>query len=62
MTTVGQPPINPDDPPGRNTQKATLSVMWGGVWVPIGDAEFLADENNQIVKVISFTPREFQGG
>ena len=43
---------------GRHIHKGTLNVMWGGVWVPLGDAEFLT-ENGRIVKVISYTPREF---
>lgn len=43
----------------RTTHKGTLNVMWGGVWVPLGDAEFLV-ENGRIVKVLSYTPREFR--
>lgn len=45
--------------PGQQTHKGTLSIMWGGVWVPLGDAEFLVDENSRITKVISFTPKGF---
>lgn len=63
MTTVGQPEeLPPHVEPGRNIQKGKASVFWGGVWVPVGDIEFLSDENNQIVKVISVTPRDFQNG
>jgi hypothetical protein len=48
---------------GRILHKGTLNVMWGGVWVPLGDAEFLT-ENGRIVKVVSYTPRAFnaEGG
>lgn len=44
---------------GRQTHRGTLNVMWGGVWVPLGDAEFLV-EDGRIVKVISYTPRDFR--
>lgn len=46
---------------GRYMHKGQLNVMWGGVWVPLGDAEFLV-EDGKIVKVISYTPREFREG
>jgi hypothetical protein len=48
--------------PGQQIQKQTLQLMWGGVWVPMGTAEFLVDENSRIIKVISFTPQEFRDG
>lgn len=44
--------------PGRQTRKSNLHVMWGGVWVELGEAEFLV-EDGRIVKVLSFTPKEF---
>lgn len=46
---------------GRHTHKGTLNVMWGGVWVPLGEAEFLT-ENGRVIKIISYTPREFRDG
>lgn len=46
---------------GRHTHKGTLNVMWGGVWIPLGEAEFLT-ENGRVVKVLSYTPREFRDG
>ena len=58
MTTAGQPEDStPPGEPGQSIHKGTLNVMWGGVWVPLGEAEFLTDENNRILKVISYTPR-----
>lgn len=46
---------------GRHVHKGTLSVMWGGVWVPLGEAEFETD-NGRVVNVLSYTPREFRDG
>lgn len=43
---------------GRTLQKRTLNVMWNGRWVPVGEVEFLAEEG-RIVKIVSYTPREF---
>lgn len=43
---------------GREVKKSVLNLMWGGVWLPIGDAEVLV-EKGRIVKVLSFTPRDF---
>lgn len=48
--------------PGRQIQKQALQLLWGGVWIPVGMAEFLVDENSQIVQIISFTPSESLGG
>lgn len=48
--------------PGQQIQKQTLQMWWGGVWVLMGTAEFLVDENSHIIKVISFTPEEFRDG
>lgn len=44
--------------PGRNIHKGTLNVMWNGAWFPLGEAEFLVEEG-RIVKVLSYTPKEF---
>lgn len=41
-------------------KKGTLNLMWGGVWVPIGEAEFVTTEDDRIEKVVSFTPKEFR--
>lgn len=41
---------------GEHIHKGVVHVMWGGVWVPLGDAEFLT-RNGEIIKVISVTPR-----
>jgi hypothetical protein len=56
--TTSDEEASPTGELGRHMHKGTLNVMWGGVWVPLGDAEFLT-ENGRIVKVISYTPREF---
>jgi hypothetical protein len=63
--TAAEPPTGPQETPpggvGRNVHKGTLNVMWGGVWVPLGEAEFLV-EDGRIVKVLSYTPTEFRAG
>lgn len=41
---------------GREVHKGTLNLMWGGVWVPLGEAEFLV-EQGKVVKVLSYTPK-----
>lgn len=43
---------------GREIHKGKVNLMYGGVWLDIGDAEFLA-EQGRVVKVLSFTPRDF---
>lgn len=48
--------IVPTAPAGEQIQKSTLHIMWGGVWVPLGDVEFLT-RDGEIIKVISYTPR-----
>lgn len=47
------------DESGRTIHKGVLNVMWNGRWVPLGQAEFL-EEDGRIVKVLSYTPREFR--
>lgn len=43
---------------GREIRKGKVHMMLGGRWVDIGNAEFL-EERGQLVKVLSFTPRDF---
>lgn len=60
------PTVSTEDPTptgevGRHTHKGTLCVMWGGVWVPLGEAEFVTN-NGLIIQVLSYIPREFRDG
>lgn len=41
---------------GREVHKGVLNLMWRGVWVPLGEAEFLV-EQGRVVKVLSYTPK-----
>jgi hypothetical protein len=61
QATTSDREASPTGELGRHTHKGVASIMWNGVWEPIGDVEFLT-QNGGIVKVISFTPREFPSG
>lgn len=41
-------------------KKGNAQLMWGGLWVDLGEVEFTVTENNTIEKIISYTPRTFE--
>ncbi len=61
LPTTSEEAATPTGEIGEHIHRGTLNIVWGGVWVPLGDAEFLT-HNGTVIKVISFTPREFPRG
>jgi hypothetical protein len=49
------------DPPievGRNNHTGIASIMWGGVWVPAMEIEFVT-EDGRLVEIVSFKSVKF---